>query len=256
MSYVSNTRVDAAAIPVLTHLTLPSLIPALHLLRTGFAGYLLDVQHGDITLGDAVTILQATASAARYPWARIGAVDAADIARLLDNGCTGIIAPMIESAAQARALVDACLYPPLGTRSFGPVAPGLYAESGAGDLGDHANALVAPVVQIESARGHANLDEILAVPGIGGVYIGPADLARSMGAPFGVDQTDGPVADAVRDVAERCRAVGIPVGLFCADPAFAAEIAASTPLDFVALGGDVGFLTRAAASALTAFATA
>ncbi len=249
---MTSRMTSAKAPPLLTHLCLPSTVVAEHLLSAGFDGYVLDLQHGELDTAGALRILHTSSRTARSAYARLAGLDAAVIGRLLDSGCTGVIAPMVETPEQCRALVRACYYAPLGVRSYGPLRPRLYEghegyEGYEGDdFGDAANAAVAPIIQIESVRGVENADALLSVPGVRGVYLGPADLARSMGHGFGTDWADGPVREAMEHVAAVARRHGAEVGIFCAGPEYAAAAARWLPADFLALAGDLMFLNRAA----------
>lgn len=236
---------------LLTHLCLPSTLVAEHLLSAGYEGYILDLQHGELDIAAAIKVLHATSRSAAAPYARLGGIDEAVITRLLDNGCRGIIAPMVETVAQCEALVAATLYPPLGSRSFGPMRPGLYADvladlADGADLGDAANSAVLPMIQIESVAGVEAAEQLLDVPGVRGVYLGPADLARSYGLGFGTDWTEGPVWDAIEHVTELARARGQLVGIFCGSPEYAAKLAAAGRTDYIGLVGDLMLLNRSA----------
>lgn len=232
-----------ATAQLLTHLCLPSGLVAEHLLHAGYDGYILDLQHGELDIEAALRILRTTSRAASAPYARLAALDSAVVTRLLDNGCRGIIAPMIETVDQCTELVAASLYPPLGSRSYGPARPALYDGA---DFGDAANATVLPMIQIESVAGVENADRLLSVPGIRGVYLGPADLARSYGLGFGTDWGTGPVRDAIDAVAHTAHERGLHVGVFCKDPEYAASLRDAGLVDFLGLAGDLMLVNKAA----------
>ena len=244
---------NSAATSLLTHLTLPSGLVAEHLLEAGFDGYILDLQHGELDTAAALRILQATSKLTEFPYARLAASDPAVIARLLDNGCRGIIAPMIESVQQCLDLVGACMYPPLGSRSYGPVRPNLFEGN---DFGDAANRAVLPMIQIESAPGVTNAKALLSVPGIAGVYLGPADLARSYGLGFGTDWDSGPVWDAIVGVSALARRRGLKFGIFCKEAEYAASLDKAGLTDFIGLGGDLMMVNSAARDNVKDFARA
>ena len=116
-------------------------------------------------------------------------------ARLLSQaGAYGIICPMVNKAEDAERFVQACYYPPVGQRSFGPIRALLY--SGA-DYPSHANEHILPIAMIETKEALDNLDEILRVNGLRAVYIGPADLSISLGCTPKFDQEEKPVVEAI-----------------------------------------------------------
>lgn len=244
---------SSAPASLLTHLTLPSGLVAEHLLEAGFDGYILDLQHGELDTAAALRILQATSKLTEFPYARLGGSDPAVIARLIDNGCRGIIAPMIETVQQCLDLVSACLYPPLGNRSYGPVRPNLFEGN---DFGDAANESVLPMIQIESEPGVTNAKALLSVPGIAGVYLGPADLARSYGLGFGTDWSTGPVRDAIVHVSTLARRRGLKFGIFCKEAEYAASLTKAGLADYIGLGGDLMMINSAARTNLRDFAQA
>ncbi|MCG2621430.1 aldolase/citrate lyase family protein [Arthrobacter sp. I2-34] len=238
-----------ALVPALLHVTTPSMAVVESALDAGYDGVVIDLQHGEVGLDAACRMLRAIPRGNAYAFARVASIDFGAIGRLLDSGARGIVAPTVETAGQARAVVSATKYPPLGGRSLGPSRPALY---GGEDYCAAGNAAVATVVQIESAAGVEAADEILGVDGVDSVYVGPADLAVSYGLPGRPDWTSGPVADAVVHLAERARAHGVTFGLYCSDPAFAAGQVLRAGLDYVGLGIDLMFIGRHARATVAA----
>ena len=114
----------------------------------------------------------------RVPWN-----DPVLIKPVLDIGAAGVIAPMVCTAEEATRFVAACLYPPKGIRGFGPRRPSNYGLAPAPEFCEEANATIFPIAQIEHATAVKNIDEIVAVPGIAALMIGPFDLSGSMGFP-------------------------------------------------------------------------
>lgn len=130
---------------------------------------------------------------------------------LRDIGAQTLLIPMIETAAQARALVQAVTYPPHGVRGVGAALARASDFSGIADYLTTARDQICLLVQVESQRGLAALDDILKVDGIDGVFIGPSDLAADMGF---LGQTDAPevntaVLDAIRKIAASGKAAGV-----------------------------------------------
>lgn len=212
----------------------------------GFDWLLIDGEHGPNDLRSILAQLQALAAHPERAVVRTPDHDAARIKQLLDGGAQTLMVPMVASAAQAHALVRAMHYPPHGIRGVGTAMARAAHWNGVGDYFAHADREVCLIVQIESIEGLAALDAIAAVPGVDGVFLGPSDLAASMGH---LGQPGHPeVRAAVEQALTRIRAAGKAAGVFSADPALAAryqELGAS----FLLVGVDA-LLLRQAASAL------
>ncbi len=214
----------------------------------GFDWLCIDLQHGQIGPDDLHTMLPAISATPAVPFVRVpwNAPDA--IMKALDAGAYGVIVPMVNSVHEARAAVAACRYPPDGIRSFGPIRAALYGGPG---YARNANQELACVVMIETAEALAAVDEIVAVPGVDAVYVGPSDLGLSRGrSPKGDDDDPAHLADVAR-VLEACRRHGVVAGIHCSSLAFARRWLAAGFL-MVTVGADSGFLARAAASDLAA----
>lgn len=147
--------------------------------RLGYDSYTVDMQHSLIDRSVIVSLFQALSLGGGAPMVRVTQNDPGEIAFVLDAGAYGVICPTIETAAQARAFVAACEYPPKGERSWGPTRGVLY---GGADYFDNYRNEILTIALIETAKGVANLDEIAAVPGLDMVYLGPNDLGVSHGA--------------------------------------------------------------------------
>jgi 2-keto-3-deoxy-L-rhamnonate aldolase RhmA len=141
---------------------------------------------------------------------RVPASGEAFIKPVLDGGADGIIVPQIRSAEEARGAVADCRYPPLGRRGYLPRVPSNYGRDGGKAYMERANADVFVALQIENVEGLAALEEIIAIPGLDSVVLGPWDLSGSMGHPGGVDHPD--VYAAVERVIARARAAGLFIG--------------------------------------------
>jgi 4-hydroxy-2-oxoheptanedioate aldolase len=129
---------------------------------------------------------------------------------VLDAGALGVIIPMVNTPDEARRAVDACRYAPVGTRSFGPLAAG--ARYGA-DYVTTANDVVACIPMIETRQAVEAIDDILAVPGIDAVYIGPADLSLTYGLPPATDHPGEPFDSALKTVVDACQRHGVVPGI-------------------------------------------
>ncbi len=145
--------------------------------RTGFDFVLVDCQHGNWEDEGAMLAFRSVCLGAAVPMARVRQNDYYAIGRLLDRGALGIVVPLVNSAAEARAAANAVRYPPRGERSWGPFLAGYLGA----DYGQWADNEIFLAVQIESAQAVERAEEILAVDGVDGCWIGPKDLAKSMG---------------------------------------------------------------------------
>jgi 4-hydroxy-2-oxoheptanedioate aldolase len=162
----------------------------------------IDMQHGASDINDMVPLLQAICASDATPMARVPWNDPAHIMRVLDAGAYGIVCPMINTRAEAEALVRAGRYPPLGERSFGPFRAAHYAGA---DYWQRANEEVLLFAMVETREGVGNLDAILSVEGLNGVYVGPSDLSLSMGKPPTLGPTDREVLGAMATIVKKTR---------------------------------------------------
>jgi 4-hydroxy-2-oxoheptanedioate aldolase len=203
--------------------------------RQGFDALVIDMQHGLTDLSDLWPMLQAVSQTDTVPVVRVAANDPAAIMKALDFGAYGILVPLIDTAEDAAKAVSACRYPPVGTRSSGPVRAVHYGGS---DYVANANNEIVVMAMIETKKGLANLDAICATPGLDAVYIGPADLSFALGLPPGPDKAD-PIhmetCDKIRDAAHKH---GIKACMHCASAAFAAG-AVKRGFDLVMLTSDL-----------------
>ncbi len=171
---------------------IPGALTAEALSGAGFDWVLIDMQHGCMDYDMALSMIRAVDLGSAEPIVRVPWNDPGIIGRALDAGALGVVIPMIQSAADARRAVDACLYPPAGSRSFGPVRVGL--RDGPGYFAK-ANERVAVIPMIETAQALAEVEEIAATPGVDALFVGPFDLSIALGLPPG-DNDGNPVFDA------------------------------------------------------------
>lgn len=230
-------------------IALPSPLAAEAFARAGWDSITIDLQHGTADYADLLALLPIIEKGGAAPIVRVPWLDEAAIMRALDAGALGIIAPMINTAADARRLVAACLYPPLGARSFGPIRARLACGE---SYYDKANTEIVPFAMIETRQAVENLDDILAVPGLGGLYIGPADLALAYGYHPGFDREEPDMLALLDKILMRCRAAGLPCGLHCGTASYAAGMA-GRGFSLLTVGSDARFLEAGARTAVTAF---
>jgi len=158
----------------------------------------IDVQHGDLELADVAPLARVSPVPVLV---RLGSHDEAQLARVLDAGVDGVIVPAVESAAQAGRLVQAACFPPRGRRSRGLARVSL--------LGPRDQPLLLPMVETRAGVGH--LDDILGVDGVDGIFLGPYDLALSLGHE---SVLEGAVVSAIESVLGRTRGRGRITGIF------------------------------------------
>jgi 4-hydroxy-2-oxoheptanedioate aldolase len=212
--------------------------------HAGFHAVTVDLQHGMLGFTDALTMLQAISATPATPLVRVPDLDPAKIMHLLDAGAYGVICPMISSAEQARKLVSACRYPPLGERSFGPSRGLLYGGS---DYVSEANSTVMAIPMIETVQAVNEIDQILDVDGIDMIYLGPNDMAFALDGHVSFPRPDS--EKALASVLHSATAKGIPVGIFCTDAADASARVAQG-YRMVTPANDFAHLTRSASAAV------
>ena len=160
-------------------LLLPSAFSAEVMAQTGWDSLTIDLQHGLHDYQSAVSAIQAMQAHPVTPLVRVPVNEPGIIGKVLDAGAWGVICPMVNTAAEARALVQSCLYPPIGARSYGPIRARGYG--GPEPYHSIANDQVLVLPQIETIEAVHNIEQILDVTGVSGIYIGPNDLGFSMG---------------------------------------------------------------------------
>ncbi|HET7874152.1 MAG TPA: aldolase/citrate lyase family protein [Methylomirabilota bacterium] len=224
-------------------LSIPSSFSAEVMAHQGFDSLTVDMQHGVVDYQAAVTMLQAISTTPVIPLARVTWNDPALLMKILDAGVYGVICPMVNTREEAEALVRACKYPPRGYRSWGPVRASIYAGA---DYGDHANESLIVMPMIETAEAVKNLDDILSVPGIDAVYVGPSDLSLALGCKPRLDQTDPPVVEAQQTIVAACKRHGVIAGIHNATAAYAVKMI-EAGYQFVTLASDSRFLAAKAA---------
>ncbi len=215
------------------------------LANCGIDWILLDTQHGSFGQAEVIQSLTVMRNSPAIPMARPARNDYTLIGRLLDEGVMGIIAPMVNSVEDAQRVVDACLHPPRGKRSWGWGGAGQYGA----DYPDWINDELFVAVQIESITAVEHCEEIMSVEGIDGCWAGPADMALSMGIDPREAAGDQRHADALAEVVRACKAAGKIPGIAAAGPEEARR-RADEGFQFITAGGDAGFMTSGALEGL------
>jgi len=175
----------------------------------------IDVQHGLQGTNDIFSQLQSMTGKHPTPVVRVPWNEPGIIGRVLDMGAMGVIIPMVNSREEAEAAVSACRYAPIGGRSMGPIVP---MQRYGNSYFATANERVICIPMIETATAVSRIDDILSVPGIDAIYVGPADLSISLGLPPGVDNEDSRFVDAIDTILDACRRHQVVPGIHCALP--------------------------------------
>jgi 4-hydroxy-2-oxoheptanedioate aldolase len=190
-------------------LAIPSIISAETAARVGYDYVCIDNQHGVNDYQQTVAMAQAILLGGGTPICRVPWNEPGIIGKMLDAGIEGVIVPMVNTVAEAEAVVRAGRYAPLGARSFGPVIAGMRR----GNHFDWSTDGIALIPMIETVEAIANLDAILAVPGIDAIYVGPADLSITLGLKPGNNDDIPAFDDALATIVAGCRNAGIVPGI-------------------------------------------
>jgi 4-hydroxy-2-oxoheptanedioate aldolase len=230
-------------------LTLPSPFAAEAMAQTGWDSLTIDIQHGLLDYQSAVSLIQAIQRFPVTPLVRVPVNEPGIIGKVLDAGAWGVICPMVNTADEARAFAQACHYPPLGNRSFGPIR----ARGYGGSVPYHniANDQILVLPQIETRQAVDNVAAILDVPGVSGIYVGPNDLGLSMGLEPILDREEPEILSIYALLLRETRRRGLVAGIQNASPAYAARM---TELGFnlVTVASDLALLGVAAREAVLA----
>lgn len=209
---------------------------------SGYDWLLIDGEHAPNTVQDLYHQLQAIAPYASQPVIRPIEGSKALIKQVLDIGAQTLLIPMVDTAEQARQVVMATRYPPLGERGVGASVARAARWGRIGNYMAQANDSLCLLVQVESKIALENLDAILDVDGIDGVFIGPADLSASLGYPDNAGHPD--VQRIIEESIRRIRAAGKAAGFLAVDPAMAQKCL-QWGANFVAVGVDTMLYTDA-----------
>lgn len=208
----------------------------------GFDWLLVDGEHAPNDVRSTLAILQAVAPYSVAPIVRPPVGQTHLIKQYLDLGVQTLLVPMIDTAAQAREMVAATRYPPQGVRGVGSALARASRWNGIPDYLQQANNEICLLVQVESKEALVNLDDILSVDGVDGVFIGPADLSASLGHLGNPSHPD--VVQAIEEAITRIVKAGKAAGILSSD-----EKASRRYLElgctFVAVGVDTSMLARA-----------
>ena len=203
----------------------------------------IDMEHGALSVETVQGHVIATRASQATPLVRVPWNDPVLIKPVLDLGAAGMILPMVRNAEEARRAVAGCLYPPQGIRGFGPRRPTNYGRAGGPEFCRLANESMIVLVQVEHIEAVQNIDEILAVPGLSGVVLGPYDLSGSLGRLGEVQHPE--VVRAMDTVMQKVRNTGRVMGIGTdADPEQVDQLI-DKGMNFVSWGADYFLLTQA-----------
>ena len=208
--------------------------------NAGFDYVCVDMQHGLAGFSETMAMLQAMARSATTPLVRVPWNEPGIIGRALDAGAMGVIIPMVNSPEEAAQAVAACRYAPVGRRSFGPLAAGTrYGPTYYAGANDR----VACIPMIETKQAVDHIDEILDVPGIDAIYVGPADLSLTYGLPPAMDNPGEPFDGALRAIVESCARHGVTPGIHA--NADLSKKRSTSGFRMITVGFDIGPITAA-----------
>tara|TARA_B100000579_G_C22593312_1_gene739098 strand:+ start:58 stop:849 length:792 start_codon:yes stop_codon:yes gene_type:complete len=233
-------------------LQIPSSFSAEVMAHQGWDSLTIDMQHGVIDYPNALQMLQAISTTDVVPMARVNWNEPGQIMKILDAGAYGVICPMVSNREQAEKFVQACLYPPKGYRSFGPIRGLIYGGS---DYADHANDEILKLAMIETSEALQKLDEIMSTPGLDGIYIGPADLSLAIGQKPAFDNLEGSAAyEQIINILKHAKKNNLVAGIHNATPEYAKKM---TDLGFqlVTIGSDQRYMSAGAKSAVSKLKT-
>src|ERR1700722_11839429 len=218
--------------------------------REGFPAVTLEGQHGLWDVSSLITGVAAVRQSGSAPVVRVPVADYALVSRALDFGAEGIIAPMINTAADARAFTAAAKYPPIGERSWGPHR--VTSLAGLTDQSVYlreANDNVITLAMIETGTALGNLEAIVDTPGIDGLFLGPSDLSIALSDGKSLDPLSPDVERELDRIVAACQAAGKIPGAFCHTAERAAALK-KRGMRFLAVMSDIAMLRAGTAAAL------
>ena len=220
----------------------------------GYDFILIDLEHTDLSLADVANHIRAIESAdgPTVPVVRVPWNDPVWIKRVLDLGPAGILVPMVETAEEARAAVEATRYPPEGIRGVAGGRASGYGENFV-EYVESANENVAVILQTETERSIENAGAIAAVEGVDGLFIGPSDLSKGVGA-FG-QWEDRRILDAVETIVEAANENDVSVGTLAVTES-QIEARVDWDVDFMIVGTDARFVRIGSKEAKATFEAA
>src|SRR5206468_1704764 len=221
-------------------LAIPSGFSAEVIAQCGFDSVTVDMQHGVQDYHSMVQCFQAMQAHPVTPMVRVPWNEPGIIGKVLDGGAYGVICPMINTKQEAESFVQYCKYPPRGTRSNGPIRAAMYGEASGYQTTANAETLCIPMLETRSAV--ENMESILDVDGIAGVYIGPSDLGFSYGLVPKLDRDEPEILKIYEKIVKECGKRGLNPGIHCSG-ADGAVRAINMGFKLVTLSNEVGLMS-------------
>jgi 4-hydroxy-2-oxoheptanedioate aldolase len=200
-------------------LNIPSGFTAELMSQAGWDSVTVDLQHGLHDYMSMIQCFQAMQASPITPMVRIPANETSIIGKALDGGAYGLICPLVNTKEDAEAFVAACRYTPKGVRSFGPTRVSMYVPPGSYPKTANDDILCIPMV--ETPQGIENLEAILDVPGVDGIYLGPSDLAFCLGLGPGLDREEEQFWKIYERMIRETNKRGIAAAIHCATTSYA-----------------------------------
>jgi 4-hydroxy-2-oxoheptanedioate aldolase len=233
-----------------TWLSLGDLYATRVLARMGWDWLTLDMEHQAIDWSQAAAILAAIADAGCVPLCRVPEGCHRDIKRALDAGAWGIVAPMVNTVDQARAIIAATKYPPVGNRSVGGGMHSLNFDCTSSDYYASANDQLLVILQTESPEGIANAEAIYGLPGVDAIFVGPNDLRAQMRVTHAREATDQEFEAALAQIVAVGKKTGTPTGIHAMSPE-SALARAKQGMQFIAVGSELRMMVGEAQRMVT-----
>jgi 4-hydroxy-2-oxoheptanedioate aldolase len=202
-------------------LSIPNSFTAEAMSKMGWDSITIDMQHGQNDYSTSISMLQAISNNNVTPYVRVPWNEPGIIMKMLDLGVLGIIAPMINTKEECEKFVSYCNYPPLGQRSFGPMRAQLIYGNNYYDI---ANKNIVSLAMIETKEAVDNIDAILSVPNLTGIYIGPGDMSSSYGLKPQFDIIDDPIYSNIKMIVKKAKERGKIAGIHNGTPAYAKQM--------------------------------
>jgi len=228
-------------------LAIPSGFSAEVMAQCGFNAVTVDMQHGVQDYQSMVQCFQAMQAHPVTPMVRVPWNEPGIIGKALDGGAMGVICPMINSRAEAEAFISYCKYPPMGARSNGPIRAAMYGEATGYQVTANDQTLCIPMIETKQAI--ENIESILDVKGIAGIYVGPSDLGFSYGMKPILDREEPEILAIYEKLIAETSKRGIKAGIHCGTAAYAAR-AIGMGFRLVTIANDSGLMQMAAKAAV------
>lgn len=249
MSNQLRQRLKSGKAAVNGWLAIPSGFSAEVMAQCGWDSVTVDMQHGVQDYLSMVACFQAMQPHPITPLVRVPWNEPGIVGKVLDGGAMGVICPMVNNKAEAEALVSYSKYPPLGKRSNGPIRAAMYGEASSYQVTANDEVMVIPMIETEEAID--NIDAILDVPGISGIYVGPSDLGLSLGMTPILDREEPKILGIYEKLLVATKRRDLFAGLHNGSAAYAARMI-GMGFRFVTIANDSGLMAKAAREAVQA----